>query len=111
MTKVKGYYKINDRLFSEGKTYNSKAKAYYNIWLRSKARSLSDVYGKYSKAKEDAYYRCLDLEYHLDGSLGRILTHNCQYFTFGFIFTHPETRELWFAVITPTYRAACPIYD
>lgn len=45
--------------------------------------NLSDVYGRYSRAKENAYNYCLDLCTKENGRYFQIISHNSHYFTVG----------------------------
>ena len=74
----------------------------YSMYLRSNARSLGDVYGKWSSRKESAYLRCCSICSRLNGSDLKIVSHNTFAFTVGFEY-HTDTGELMFAYITPTY--------
>ena len=75
----------------------------------SRDMRLEDVYTDYSENNERAYNYCIRLCDALDGYNFRILTHNCQVFTAGFLF-ETTTGETAFAVITPTYNYYC-VYD
>lgn len=81
----------------------------YNAWQRSGLYSLRDAYGRYSAAKERAFNQCRAWCYALDGSGLKIISHNSQVFTCGFEFPDPETGEMHFMYITPTYNRATPI--
>ena len=45
---------------------------------------LSDVYGRYSSAKEDGYRYCRDLCKEVGGENFRIVSHNCDFFSVAF---------------------------
>lgn len=70
---------------------------------------LEDVYSNYSANNERAYNYCIQLCGALDGYNFRILAHNLQVFTVGFLFEIPS-GETAFAVITPTRNYYC-VYD
>ena len=89
------------------KTAQRIAKAQYIHYLRSNARKLSDVYGSYSQFKEEAMERCLKLMRDLNGRDLKIISHNSNYFTVGFMYTDEETGEVMFAYITKDHDRAC----
>ena len=70
----------------------------------SKTITLWEAYGRPSYAKEKAYDYCLNLKEKFNGYAGCITTFNTNIFTYGFLFHHPETDELYLAYITPSYN-------
>lgn len=64
------------------------------------ARKLSDVYGRYSKAKEDAYndWHSWFCKYNVNGSSIHIGSHNCHYFTLVMVVRNASTNE-WFRCV------------
>ena len=81
------------------------ANNYLAQWKQSSDTQLSDVYGRYSKAKEKAFDYCQELYYELDGKGFRIITHNLNIFTAGFSFFDKEDGNKKFMAITPSYNA------
>ncbi len=81
------------------------AKGRIEQWRASKATKLSDVYGRYSKAKENAFEYCKHICYeHYDGRNLKIIGHNSNIFTAGFEFIDPDTGVVRFMYITPSYN-------
>ena len=58
--------------------------AYYR-YLKSNNNRLWDAYKKVSVAKVNAYEYCKNKKRELNGSYLKIISHNCQSFTVGFI--------------------------
>ena len=81
----------------------------YQRYNHSADTQLEDVYGRYSDKKALAYTYCRNLMCKYDGYDFRIINHNTFMFTCGFKFRDPETDELTFAYITPTYNYCSPI--
>lgn len=79
------------------------ARNHLEQYTRSYARSLDDVYGRYSRAKENAWNYCIDLCIRLDGYNLRVISYNQNIFTAGFLFNDKETGVLKFMYITPNY--------
>ena len=79
------------------------AKGRIEQWRASKATKLSDVYGRYSKAKENAFEYCKELCHKLDGRDLKIVSHTVPKFTAGFEFTDPDTGVVKFMYITADY--------
>lgn len=73
---------------------------------RSTATKLSDVYGRYSRAKEKAFEHCRDLCYKYRGHNLKIITASKWMFTAGFEFENLETGEIMFMYITKSYNTA-----
>lgn len=91
---------------------NNRAKVamdHYSDYLRASATMLSQVYGKYSKAKADAYDYCLRLCRDLDGHDLRIVSSNVYHFSVGFRFTDKETGKEKFAYITRDHNSYCEL--
>ena len=57
----------------------------YYRYLKSNNNRLWDVYKKVSMAKVNAYNYCNDKKRELNGRDLKIISHNCQSFTVGFI--------------------------
>lgn len=74
----------------------------YADYRCSNASDLSDVYGRYSTAKEVAWNYCKELMEKHNGWGLRIISHNVFMFTAGFLFRDPETNALKFMYITKT---------
>jgi hypothetical protein len=84
------------------------AKAHINDYEQSTAYELSDVYGRYSHRKANAFKYCEDLYKAVGGIEGiRILSHNTFTFSVGFLFTDKENGHIRFAYITADYNRAC----
>lgn len=79
----------------------------YRGYTRSTASTLWDVYGRWSRAKEQAFDYCRSLCYEYGGYDLRIITANTFIFTAGFTFTAEDGREC-FMYITPSYDT--PVY-
>ena len=60
-------------------------KGAYARYLRSCHYCLSDVYKSFSVRKERAFYYCRELVNIYNGIQGRIISANCNVFTYGFI--------------------------
>lgn len=75
----------------------------YDVWKHSRAYSLSDVYGRYSKAKENAFAKCRELMESYEGWGLRIVSANGWQFSAGFEYTDKETGVVRFAYITKEY--------
>lgn len=71
-------------------------------YKRSKATCLADVYGRYSRAKEEAFNYCRRLMAEYDGEDLRILSANTFIFTACFQFMNKETGEAMLMYITPS---------
>lgn len=71
-----------------------KQTALLNQYNRATARTLYDVYGRYSYAKEKAYNWCIEKMNDLNGFDGRICSATCNFFTFAFQYPDPETGVL-----------------
>lgn len=54
------------------------------------ATTLREAYGRYSKAKEDAYMDCLRLKVDMDGWDFKIVGATCYLFTAGFKFKNEQ---------------------
>lgn len=83
-----------------------KLETYSKRLTNSRDCRLSDVYDRYSGAKERAYNYCKDMFYSLDGYNFRITSYNTSIFTVAFLFDMP-TGETAMAVITPTHNYYC----
>lgn len=69
---------------------------------RATATRLSDVYGRYSDAKQRAFDYCQRLKREHNGYDMRILSHNTFVFTAAFLFDDPETGVISIMLITPS---------
>jgi len=79
------------------------AKANYQRWRTSRYTDLRSAYGRYSRDKQDAWEYCEDLCKKKDGSGLKIISRNSWKFTAGFEYPNPDTGELMFMYISPTY--------
>ena len=79
----------------------------YQDYCGSSHRTLSDVYGRYSTAKDNAYTYCVDFMEKFNGNDLRIISYNTFMFSAGFTFEvlDSETGEVKraFCYITPAY--------
>ena len=84
-----------------------KVRIAYTDYCGSSHRTLSDVYGHYSTAKDNAYNYCVNLMKKFEGNDLRIISYNTFRFSAGFIFEvlDSETNEVKraFCYITPTH--------
>ena len=78
------------------------------MYERSTARSLADVYGNYSRAKADAFNYCRRLMAEHNGEDLRILSHNTFIFTAAFMMWSDETGEPLLMYITPSRNKIVP---
>ena len=74
--------------------------AYYEQYKRTTATTLSDVYGRYSTKKQDAYDWCMKKMDELEGYGMKVLSATTYHFTVGFLYTDKETGKLMFDVET-----------
>lgn len=80
----------------------------HKAYLRSDATHLSDVYGRWSSAKQSAYDYCRNLFDRLDGKGFTIVSSNTFMFTVGFDYKDLDTGEDMFAYITRDHDYCCP---
>lgn len=76
------------------------------LYEKSTATNLSEVYGRYSTKKAEAFNYCLNLMKRYNGWGLRILTHNSFVFTAGFEFVDPITSHAMVMYITPSKNEA-----
>ena len=81
------------------------ARANYDRWERSNDTELYHVYGSYSDKKISAMHYCRDMCRDFEGHYLRILGHNCNTFSVGFIFQ--DADHTYFAYITRDYDRYC----
>lgn len=74
--------------------------------MRYEGRLLSEVYGRYSKAKEDAWKYCRSLYRETDGENFAITSHNSHTFTVMWDFINPDNGRPMRAHITQAYNHA-----
>ena len=74
----------------------------YPNYLKSSDTRLSDCYKSHSDRKRSAWAYCMELCYKLNGQNLRVVSHNMNIFTAGFIFKN-ETGQWCYMHITPTY--------
>lgn len=87
----------------KGHTFEvAKLEQQYNRYMDSEDVYLSDVYGHWSTAKEEAYAYCKRLAVQCDYVGYAIVSHNQNFFTFGFTF-YCDGRK-WFAYITKSHE-------
>lgn len=73
---------------------NSKRDYYIGLYNRSSNYTLHDVYRYPSQAKLNAYAACKRQCYEENGWGGKILSFNCQMFTFGYLTQDKITGEV-----------------
>ena len=79
----------------------------FQQYLESDAEELADVYDSWSTRKQFAYDECYDIFAELDGYDFRIVTHNRNFFTVGFIYYVGEEERFIFVTHTDVYY--CPM--
>ena len=72
----------------------------YEWYKNSTAKTLRDVYGRWSNKKQEAYEDCISFMESLNGHDLKIIGHNCDMFSVGFEYT--ENGLNYFVYITPT---------
>lgn len=87
-------------------TNEKKALANFPRWQNSCNYDLFDVYGSCSTAKRNAWRHCEDLCREFNGWGLKVVSFNTNMFTAGFVFEDPETGEVMYMHITPSYEAA-----
>lgn len=83
------------------------ALSHYADYKRSTAYSLRDVYGSYSRAKEDAWDYCKELMYKLGGYGLKVISSSRYMFTAGFMFE--EDGKTMFMYISPKRDVAVEV--
>lgn len=96
-------------IFETSKSDMRKASEQIGHYNRSSALELWDVYGACSVNKRRAFNFCKELCEALSGHDLKIISHNLQAFTVGFMFTHPTTGADCFAYITRDYNRFCEV--
>lgn len=79
---------------------------HHDAYGREFPTELSQVYGRYSRAKELAYRECVELCRELGGRNFRITSANTFSFSVAFEISYPDTGELMVVRITPCNRDA-----
>lgn len=87
------------------------ARANIGAWRNSRYTDLYSAYGRCSAAKRNAWEYCEDLCAKKNGTGLKVISRNCYRFTAGFEFPHPDTGELMFMYISPTYDQEVAITD
>lgn len=92
------------------KTYKETKESRYitELYEKSSARCLADVYGTYSHAKAEAFKYCQRLMAEHDGFDLRILSSNTYMFTAAFGFWSEDTGEMLLMYITPNKNKIVP---
>ena len=88
---------------------HSYAKRAYDRFCDSSDVELSDVYGRYSRAKENAYEYCRSRERECNSYTGVICSYNTCEFTYGF--TCWENGVEYFVYITKSHDYAIALED
>lgn len=83
------------------------AMSHYEDYKRSDATSLRDVYGSYSRAKEEAWDYCKELMYKFNGYGLRVISSSRYMFTAGFMFE--EDGKQMFMYISPSRDVAVEV--
>ena len=84
-------------------------KAKYQEYLRTPSRCVKDVYARPSANKIRAEYRIIDYLVDQDGYGYRVMSHNAQMFTVGYIIQNDEGKL--FVYETAQHRYYLPIDD
>jgi hypothetical protein len=79
------------------------ARANISAWRNSNYTDLNSAYDRCSKDKRDAWEYCVDLCRRKNGTGLKVISRNSYRFTAGFEFDNPDTGELMFMYISPTY--------
>lgn len=87
----------------------SQAQRAYSAYLRSSDYSLDEAYGRYSKAKANAYEYCRAREEEFDAYDGVITGHNTCAFSYGF--TGLCEGKRYFVYITKSNDYAIALED
>lgn len=69
---------------------NKMESALYNNYIHSTTTNLSDVYGRYSHAKEEAMNYCKRLQHEMKGFDGRICSANTYSFSYAFQYINDD---------------------
>lgn len=81
----------------------------YEAWKRSKLTCLEDAYAEPSEAKQWAWVRCIGLCKGNDGRHLRIIGHNSQTFSAGFLYIKDGQRT--FVWITKDHVRQMPVME
>ena len=81
---------------------NKEEQRYQRMYAMSGDYCLADAYGRYSKAKADAWKYCEEKRDKYEGWGLKVLSHNSFMFTAGFEFENPETGAIALCIITPS---------
>lgn len=93
------------------KTMNARQfEAWYRDYTQSNDKTVWDVYNKPSQAKVKAWFNCLSIVEENDGKNYKIINHNINQFTFGFIskFSMDGKEDDIFHVITKDNHYVTP---
>ena len=93
--------KRNKQPRKETKVMTKRELDIFTNYATSNNRTLHDVYGTFSQAKEKAYDYCLGLMRKYDGSNFKIISFNTFMFTAGFTFTDEQGNDCMM-YITPS---------
>ena len=83
------------------------AMSHYEDYKRSTYYSLRDVYGSYSRAKEEAWEYCKELMYKFSGYGLKVISYSRYLFTAGFMFE--EDGKQMFMYISPSRDIAIEV--
>ena len=86
---------------------NARNARIYESFKQANAYQLYHVYGRYSDAKDKAFDYCVSKCNELSGYRFRIISHNSQIFTVGFLFE--KDGKTFLAYITPAYDRAIEV--
>lgn len=90
---------------------NKQERRIYNAYRNAGATSLRDVYGTWSKAKENAMDYCRRTQYEQNGYNGRIISANTFQFTYAFVYETEDDNTPWLYYITKSREITFPIEE
>lgn len=89
-------------------TGTKKGKSLLDNYSKAKCKRLCQVYDNYSQAKVNAFDKCCEIKWQLNGDDEKITTYNSMQFSFAFTFetTDETTGEviIYLAYITKDHR-------
>ena len=85
---------------------NKNAKRALTAYNVSRETRLEDCYKSYSFAKQKAYNYCIQQMESVNGWSFRIISHNVNIFTCGYLYADCETGVIMFRYITPSYETS-----
>lgn len=91
--------------------YNKMMQEAYRRYRMSDAYTLWDVYGSFSRAKENAFKYCEKLCAEHGGDLLKVLGAGSSLFSCGFTYTNKDDGKKYFVYITKDHDRQCVIED